>query len=297
MEYVTRSCICRRGLEFAARAASAARTACNPVRIRDVKGKKRNSTNFAFFRGEMCRVSAGAMLVPCRAVPCRALSGLGGARPALAGTLGPRPAGSGRGSAPAAPAGCGEVRVCRCVDVWVCADSAGPAQVAAEQGASLGTRTAAARLCAIATFTDTDSGTAALSRTACPQAAPLRNVTLLRFWVSVEASLVCSANPGHVACASGAERLSAARFSGGILRESMLLGRNRPNSARGTVLRGRPGQGQCYRQGVRGGKASFGLERILARFDLSCPVVARSRRWSGRCFLLPKPSNLAGSLG
>lgn len=36
--------------------------------------------------------------------------------------------------------------------------------------------------CDIGNFADTDSGTAALSRPAWPQAAPLPNVTLLWFW-------------------------------------------------------------------------------------------------------------------
>lgn len=105
----------------AARAASAARIACNPLSIRDVKGKKRTSTNFAFFGGEMCRVPAGAVSVPLRAVPCRAA--VPGAARAPRGTSpmgrhihGPRPAGS---RPELSPWGCGGVRV----SVRVCARS------------------------------------------------------------------------------------------------------------------------------------------------------------------------------
>lgn len=147
MEYVTRSCVCR-GLEFAARAASAARSAGNPVRIRDVKGKKRTSTDFAFFGGEMCRVPAEGMSVPRRArALCRALSGLRGARPPRAGNTRTRagPAGSRAAAQPALPWWrCGE-------GLCVCAGSAGPLgqhRWPPSRMDALGTRTAAG-LCGV----------------------------------------------------------------------------------------------------------------------------------------------------
>ena len=68
MGYVTRSCMCL-GLELAAHAAAATRTARNPGRIRDLKGKEETSVDFAFFGGEMCRVPAETRATP---VPCPA---------------------------------------------------------------------------------------------------------------------------------------------------------------------------------------------------------------------------------
>lgn len=181
MEYVTRSCVCR-GLEFAARAASAARSAGNPVRIRDVKGKKRTSTDFAFFGGEMCRVPAEGMSVPRRALPlCRALSGLRGARPPRAGNTRTRVLRApGRQLSPRCRGG-GAERDCVCVRAprgrW---DSTGGRRAGWMPSAHGRLRGYVA--CDIGNFADADSGTVALSRPAWPQAAPLPNVTLLWFW-------------------------------------------------------------------------------------------------------------------
>lgn len=190
MEYVTRSCICR-GLEFAAQAASAARTACNPVRIRDVKGKKRTGTDFAFFGGEMCRVAGEAMPVPRRAVPLwRALSGLRGARPPQAVThTGPRPAGSRAELSPRCHLWrCGGgvcLSVCVCVCLCVCGlrGAAWDSAVAAERDGCPRRTDGCGAVCRVISVpSHSDSGTAALSRPAWPQAAPLRNVTSLWFW-------------------------------------------------------------------------------------------------------------------
>lgn len=207
----------------------------------------------------MCRVPAEAMPVLRCAVPlCRALSGLRGARPPRAVThTEPHPAGSRAELSPRChPWRCAG---CVCVSVRVRTPRGRVGQCGGRRAGRM--PSAYGRLwgcvpCDIGTFTQRlRHGRPVPPSLAAGSTSPQRDFALVL--VFVEASPVCLANPEHAACASGAQQLSAVRFSGGVSRESILLGRNRPSSDRGTILGGRPVQGQCYRQGVTRGKGEF----------------------------------------
>lgn len=88
--------------------------------------------------------------------------------------------------------------------------------------------------------------------------SPQRDFALVL--VLLEAFPVCLANPGRVACVSGAERVSAVGFSGGVCRESLLLARNRPTAT--VLLAGRCRDSAAGRVSPGKGEFWFGREFI-----------------------------------